>query len=162
MRIMIATTFAAALLLVAPAWASEHPEHPNSDAAPDKAPSKGKGALDGKVFVGSLGKSGATTGDQDSLAFKKGTFVSSACVRFGFHEAPYSVEEKDGVVTFTSSATNAAGETMSWSGTVRNGALEGTAVHKTASGETTYWFKGKAGAAEAPHQKKSEHPEHPK
>src|SRR5262249_604383 len=153
---------AAALPLAGSAWASEHPEHPAAKDTAATSPSTGKGALDGKSFVGALGKAGQTTGDQDQLVFKKGTFVSKACIQYGFHEAPYTVVEKDGVVTFASSVTNAGGETMSWTGTVQNGALEGTAVHKSASGETTYWFKGKAGSAEASHQHKSEHPEHPK
>ena len=138
-------------------WASEHPEHPKADAAA----TTGKAALDGKVFVGSMGKAGAPTGDQDQLTFKKGTFLSAACVRYGFKEAPYTTEEKDGVVTFTASPKNAKGETMSWTGTIRNGTLDATAVNKTAGGETTYWFKGTAGP-ETSHKKKSEHPEHPK
>jgi hypothetical protein len=147
-----------ALVLCGSAWASDHPEHPKAHA---------KAELDGKVFVGTMGKAGETEGDKDQLIFKKGTFVSTACVPMGFHDAPYTVTEKDGVVTFTSSPKNADGETMSWTGTVRDGALEATAVHSAGSGETTYWFKGKLGsaeaAAEAPeHPKKSEHPDHPK
>ena len=160
MKAVVIAGFAVALVLARSAWAGEHPEHPKADAKPAAA-SAGKGALDGKVFVGSMGKAGAPTGDQDKLTFKKGTFVSAACVQYGFKEAPYTVEEKDGVVTFTASPKNAKGETMSWTGTIKNGTLDATAVNKTPSGETTYWFKGTAGAAEASH-KKSEHPEHPK
>lgn len=125
------------------------------------AAATGKAALDGKVFVGSMGKAGAPTGDQDQLTFKKGTFISAACVRYGFKEAPYTAEEKDGVVTFTSSPKNAKGDTMTWKGTIRNDTLDATAVNKTAAGETTYWFKGTVGPAES-HQKNSEHHGHPK
>ncbi len=167
MRTTIIALFVAALLIAGPAWAGEHPEHPKSSDAPAEVATPGKGALDGKVFVGSLVKSGAASGDQDKLSFKNGTFVSAACIQYGFHEAPYTAEEKGGVVTFTASVKNAGGETMRWNGTVRDGVLEGTAVHTTASGETTYAFKGKAGTGQAPpkgkeHPKKSEHPEHPK
>ena len=31
---------------------------------------------------------------------------------------------------------------MEWTGTVTNGVLEGSAVHKPGAGETKYWFKG--------------------
>jgi hypothetical protein len=133
--------------------ADEHPsEHPKAKPA-----SAESGALDGKVFAGELGKSGEAKGDKDALTFKNGTFISSACVAYGFHEAPYTATEKDGVITFTSTPKNAKGETMSWTGTITQGVLEATAVNKTPSGETTYVFKGMQEKA-----KKSEHPEHPK
>lgn len=162
MRTLLTVAIIVALALTGAAVAGEHPEHTKMKA---EATSMGEGALDGKVFVGTTGKAGESEGDKDKLVFKKGTFVSTACVQYGFHDAPYTVEEKDGVTTFTASPTNASGETMSWTGTIREGMLEGTAVHKTSSGETTYWFKGKLGAAEASekeHPKKAEHPEHPK
>lgn len=165
MRAQMTAAIVFGLLLAGTARASEHPEHPKSNAKPAEAASAG--ALEGKSFTGQLGKAGETAGDKDQLFFKKGTFLSTACVPFGFHEAPYTVAEKDGVVTFTASPSNAKGETMSWTGTVRDGVLEGTAVHKTASGETRYWFKGKLGPSDkAPGSKeppkKAEHPEHPK
>ena len=167
MRKTMTVAIVVALVLAGSAWAGEHPEHPKAKDKPAEAAGAGKGALDGQVFVGMMGKAGETDGDKDELVFKKGTFVSEACIQYGFHDAPYAVTEKDGVVTFTSSPRNASGESMSWTGTVRDGTLEGKAVHKTASGETTYWFKGKLGAAEASsegqeHPKKSEHPEHPR
>jgi len=110
MRTTIIAASIVGLVVAGPVWASEHPEHPKADAAA----TTGKAALDGKVFVGSMGKAGAPTGDQDQLTFKKGTFLSAACVRYGFKEAPYTTEEKDGVVTFTASPKNAKGETARW------------------------------------------------
>jgi hypothetical protein len=149
----------ACLLVIGTALADEHPsEHPKPKPA-----AAGRDALDGKVFVGQLVKAGETTGDKDQLTFKGGKFVSSACVQYGFHETAYTATEKDGVVTFTAKATNADGETMSWSGTLKQGVLDGTAVNTSKSGATTYTFKGTAGPADAKDQpKKSEHPEHPK
>jgi hypothetical protein len=143
--------------------ASEHPEHPKAGGA-QAASAEGAGPLDGKVFSGQLGKAGATTGDPDTLTFQKGAFVSSACVAYGFQSAPYIAAKAGGDTTFTAKATNAKGETMEWTGTMRGESIEATAVHRTAAGETeTYWFKGKAGAAKAADApKKSEHPEHPK
>ena len=143
----------ACAVLVAPTLANEHPKA--------KAEAAGSGALDGKVFAGELVKSGEKTGNKDELTFKNGTFVSSACVAYGFRETPYTATAKDGVVTFTAAATNDKGETMSWTGTIKDGVLESTAVNKMPSGEATYSFKGKVGAAAAKsneHPKNSEHP----
>ena len=138
--------------------AGEHPEHPKAPPA-----AAGASGLDGKVFSGELGKSGEKS-DKDTLTFKDGKFLSSACVAYGFHEASYTATEKDGVTTFTATATNDKGETMSWTGTIKGSALEATAVNKSASGEATYTFKGKAGAlkAKGSEHPKGEHPEHPK
>ena len=140
-------------IVIGAALADEHPsEHPKAKAG---AP------LDGKVFAAELVKSGGTSGDKDQLTFKGGKFLSSACVRYGFHEAPYTATEKDGVVTFTSMPTNADGETMSWTGTIKQGVVEGTAVYKSKSGETKYTYKGKIGQVDADakeHPKKAEHP----
>ena len=140
-------------------FAAEHPsEHPKAKAGAD--------ALDGKVFAGTLVKSGAQSGDKDQLSFKGGKFVSSACVPYGFHETAYTATEKDGVVTFTSNPLNADGETMSWTGTIKQGVVEAAALYKSKSGETTtYAYKGKLGHSDADskeHPKKSEHPDHPK
>ena len=99
-----------------------------------------------------------------ALAQIYGTFVSSACVAYGFRETPYTATEKDGVVTFTAAATNDKGATMSWKGTIKDGVLESTAVNKMPSGEATYAFKGKLGHGNE-HPKNAEHPkkaEHPK
>ena len=140
-------------MVIGSAFAGEHPEHPKAKA--------GAGGLDGKVFAAELVKAGEKSGDTDQLSFKGGKFLSSACVPFGFHEAAYTATEKDGVITFTSTATNADAETMSWTGTIKEGVVEGTAVYKAKSGETTYAFKGTMDPASAnanEHPKKSDHP----
>ena len=143
-------------MLFGAAFADEHPKA--------KAAAAGGGVLDGKMASGELGKSGEKKGDKDELTFKDGKFVSSACVAYGFHETAYTASEKDGIFTFASNATNAKGETMSWTGTIDQDVVEATAVNKTSSGETIYWFKGKLGAIakSKEHPKKSEHPDHPK
>jgi len=147
-------TVIACSIVIGAALADEHPsEHPKVKA--------GAGALAGKVFAADLVKSGETSGDKDQLTFKGGKFLSSACVPYGFHEAAYTATEKDGVVTFTSNPTNADGETMSWTGTIKQGVVEGTAVYKSKSGETKYSYKGKIGHMDAnadEHPKKAEHP----
>jgi hypothetical protein len=153
MRTSVVTVIACSIVLGA-AFADEHPsEHPKAKA--------GAGALDGKVFAAELVKPGGTSGDKDQLTFKGGKFLSSACVQYGFHEAAYTTTEKDGVITFTSKPTNADGETMSWTGTITQGVVEGTAIYKSKSGETKYTYKGKIGHVDADaneHPKKAEHP----
>ncbi|HEX4826250.1 MAG TPA: hypothetical protein VFV19_18260 [Candidatus Polarisedimenticolaceae bacterium] len=121
-------------------------------------------SLDGKVFSGELNKAGDSKSDKDTLTFKGGKFLSAACVAYGFREAPYTVSEKDGVTTFTATATNDKGESMAWTGTIKGGAVEATAVNTSPSGATSYTFKGKAGAmkVKGDEHPKGEHPEHPK
>jgi hypothetical protein len=157
------------LVAAATAWfvaqfmadAAEHPEHPTANttaAAEDRAESAG--LLDGKVFEGEMGKTGDQTGDKDEFVFQHGKFASTACVQYGFDEAPYVATEQDGVVSFTCEVKNARGETMSWKGVLNAGGIEGTALYQTAKDQTEYWFKGSLKAAEA--KSKPEHPEHPK
>lgn len=149
----------ACLAVIGAAFADEHPkksEHPTANPA-----AAGAGGLDGKVFAAELVKAGEKSGDKDQLSFKGGKFLSSVCVQYGFHEAAYTATEKDGVITFTSNPTNTDGETMSWTGTIKQDVVEGTAVHKSKSGETTYAYNGTMGPAAAnskDHPKKSEHP----
>src|SRR5262245_23164484 len=126
---------AAALALGVAAFAGEHPEHPKATA----------GALDKKVFAGELKEASSDKADKDELRFENGTFVSSASKRYGFAAAPYTTSEKDGVVSFTASPTNDKGETMLWTGTIKGGVLEATAVRKTSAGETIYRYTGTAG-----------------
>lgn len=150
----------ACLAVFGVAFADEHPkksEHPTANPA-----AAGAGALDGKTFAAELVKSGEQSGDKDQLSFKGGKFLSSACVPHGFHEAAYAATEKDGVVTFTSNPTNADGESMSWTGTIKQGVVEGTAVHKSKSGEKTYSFKGTMGPAAANSKDHPKKPDHPK
>ncbi len=143
---------AAVLLLAGGVFAAEHP------ASKEKAP-KGSGMLDGQKFVGTMGITGEE-GNADTLIFKKGTFVSTACTEYGFMKAPYKAEKADdGKITFTAEVQNEAGETMSWSGVVEGKQLNATAINTSESGKTEYTYKGKRKAKD----KKPEHPssEHP-
>src|SRR5208337_1395611 len=56
--------------------------------------------LDGKVFVGQIGKKGAKSGDKDELIFKDGNFRSTACEKYGFGPAPYIAKTGEGETTF--------------------------------------------------------------
>lgn len=131
----------------------EHPtsEHPTS-----------KEILDDKTFEGKIGAKGETSGDADKLVFKRGKFVSTACVKYGFDKVSYSATEKDGSIEFTSEATNKKGETMSWKGTVKDDQVKATALYQSGSEEIEYWFKGSLASGTSEHPKKSEKSEHPK
>src|SRR5437879_2486179 len=61
-------------------------------------------SLDGTAFEGACVEKGkrAETGKPDDLIFKDGKFVSTACVKYGFHGAPYSVKTLGDGVAFES------------------------------------------------------------
>jgi hypothetical protein len=147
--------------------AGEHPEHPTSGGSTTKKEVAASAVnLDGKTFVGQLGEKGKAAGDKDDFVFKNGKFLSTACVKHGFHEAGYAAKDKDGGVEFTSEPVNASSESMSWKGTISGDQIGGTALYRSGAKQIEYWFKGTLKSAgtksEAPAQKESEHPEHPK
>jgi hypothetical protein len=89
-----------------------------------------KGLLDGKHFIGEIGKEGATTGDKESISFRHGTFHSSACDPMGFTPAAYTAKaEEGGVVKFTATCTSPTSGKMEWNGTVKGETLEATATN---------------------------------
>jgi hypothetical protein len=162
------------------ALAGEHPssEHPRAGGGgSDKAAAAGAGLLDGHDFAGMLVAKGQANGDPDTIEFKAGHFVSTACIQHGFGKAPYVASKEGDVVSFSAVARNEHGETMTWKGTVEGGAVMATALHRSSKGETEYVFKGPDTAggaattmeeeppAEHPSGKpaaKPEHPEHPR
>ncbi len=124
------------LIVTASARAGEHP----APGKPDEGLETGR--LDGQVFTGEMGKKGADTGIEDTLIFSKGTFVSVQFEAHGFRTAPYETHEIDKVITFTAKPQNEAGETMAWIGSVSDGTIEATVIHKTETEQTEYWFRG--------------------
>lgn len=111
--------------------------------AADETAKVSKGPLDGKSFVGEIGKKGETKADKDEFSFKDGTFLSTACVEYGFKESPYQTKAVGDKVTFTATPVNAKRELMNWKGTVAADTIEGTATYESKSGKEEYWFKGK-------------------
>lgn len=100
--------------------------------------------LEGKTFVGQMGKTGDKKGDPDNFEFKSGHFHSTACDEFGYKEAPVTVNSTKDAVHFESTTQNDKGAKMSWKGTLKGNKIEGTAVMTTASGEVgdQFWFHG--------------------
>ena len=111
------------------------------------AVSASAGALDGKTFVGEMGKlKNSMKGDKDSFVFKDGTFTSTGCVRYGFTPASYSDGMKEQAMTFHSEATSTKEGTMIWDGVVEGNIIKGTARWEKKPGKIKeqYWFRGEA------------------
>lgn len=85
-------------------------------------------ALDGRSFHGVFLERGKTSGDADTLIFKDGRFRSTACDRYGYAEAAYkTVASADGIRFETQTVSPKYGK-LSWSGVVRGGKLDATAM----------------------------------
>ncbi len=102
------------------------------------------GALDGKVFVGKIGKQGKTKWDRDSFEFRQGTFHSTSCDPYGFQAASYETAVGTEEVRFTSETHSPNEGRMVWKGSVRGPSFEGTALWYRKNGQApeSYWFKG--------------------
>ena len=101
------------------------------------------GALDGKVFVGTMAEKGKTKSDKDTFLFNEGKFRSVACDTYGFTETSYTAAVSGGATTFEAASTSPKEGTMKWKGTVKGDAIEGTAVWmKKGQADAHYIFKG--------------------
>lgn len=101
--------------------------------------------LDGKTFVGNVGKQGETKGDQDTFIFKEGTFRSTACDPYGFKPGSYRVVQTtpEGKVKFEATCASSTDGTMSWKGTASGSQVEGTSTwQKPGQPPIQHWFKG--------------------
>jgi hypothetical protein len=109
--------------------------------------------LDGKVFQGQVGLKGSKKGDKDVLVFEDGRFLSTACVAYGFSWARYAATGTKGGVTFRAKPKNNDADTLSWTGTLKGGRIEGVAIHRSKDAKTgkvevtEFWFGGKLLAA---------------
>ncbi len=111
---------------------------------PSLAVAKGTSPLDGKTFVGRIGKQGQTTGDPDQLIFKDGTLHSTACDPYGFKEGSYSAAPQgDGKgVAFRAETNSPTDGRMIWKGTISGRNLEGTATWlKPGQEPVEHWVK---------------------
>lgn len=99
--------------------------------------------LDGKSFVGETGEKGKTKGDKDTFTFKDGRFRSTACDKYGFGDAPYTVKEEGGKMVVTAETTSKKEGVMQWTLTVDGDALTGSAIWtKGKKAPRDYWVKG--------------------
>ena len=101
------------------------------------------GPLDGKTFVGQVGERGKTTGDQDTLIFRDGTFRSTACDPYGFSEAAYTATPGADAITFQTETESQTDGRMEWRGRVQGSTIEGTSTwRRPGKAPVEYWFKG--------------------
>lgn len=102
--------------------------------------------LDGKTFHGECVLKGkaAETPTPDDLVFKDGKFLSTACVKYGFKEAPYTAKTVGEAVAWESTTVSASEGTMTWKGTVKGDSGEATFIWTKAGQNPSEWnFKGK-------------------
>jgi len=100
------------------------------------------GPLDGKSFAGETGEKGKAKGDKDTFTFKDGRFRSTACDRYGFGDAPYTVKEDGGKMVVTAETTSKKEGTMTWTLTVDGDALTGVTMWKKGTkAPKEYWVK---------------------
>ena len=100
--------------------------------------------LDGKSFVGQIGKKGEKIGDKDELIFKDRKLRSTACEKYGFGDAPYTFKAGEDETTFEAVTTSAKEGTMRWKGTVKGGTVTATVVwSKSGKAAEELWYTGK-------------------
>ena len=103
-----------------------------------------EGTLDGKTFVGQVGKKGKRSGDKDQFVFTGGTFRSTACDAYGFGPAEYIATVNGDAITFEANAVSVKEGTMKWSGTIQGERVTGTTRwSKPGKKPAEYWFNGK-------------------
>ena len=84
--------------------------------------------LDGRSFEGVFIQKGKTSGDADTLTFRDGRFRSSACDRYGYSDAAYKTASAGDTTRFEAVTESAKYGRLMWSGEVRNGKLDATAM----------------------------------
>jgi hypothetical protein len=100
--------------------------------------------LDGKSFVGQIGKKGEKSGDKDELIFKDGKFRSTACEKYGFGQVPYTARAGEDSTAFEAETLSAKGGTMKWKGTVTGGTVAATVLwSKPGQPSQELWYTGK-------------------
>ena len=84
--------------------------------------------LDGRKFEGVFIQRGKTSGDADTIVFKDGRFRSLACDQYGYSDAVYKTAAAGDTTRFEAETQSAKYGKLLWSGVVRNGKLDATAM----------------------------------
>jgi hypothetical protein len=85
-------------------------------------------SLDGRSFEGVFIQRGKTSGDPDTLIFKDGRFRSVACDRYGYSDAAYKIGAAGDATRFEAETESPKYGRLVWSGVIRGGKLDATAV----------------------------------
>ena len=91
-------------------------------------PALAETSLDGRSFEGVFIQRGKTSGDADTLVFKDGRFRSTACDRYSYSDAAYKVSTAGDAMRFEAETTSPKYGRLMWTGVVRGGKLDATAV----------------------------------
>lgn len=84
--------------------------------------------LEGRSFEGVFIQRGKTSGDPDTLIFKDGRFRSTACDRYGYSDAAYKAGAAGDATRFEAETESPKYGRLLWSGVIRGGKLDATAV----------------------------------
>jgi hypothetical protein len=88
-----------------------------------------QGALDGSKYVGDIGDKGKGPEERGTVfTFADGRFSSSVCDKYGFEKGAYTTIRQGEVLRFEAKTVSSEHGTNHWTGTVRDGTLEGTLV----------------------------------
>ena len=85
-------------------------------------------ALDGRKFEGVFIQRGKTSGDADTIVFKDGRFRSLACDQYGYSDAVYRTAAVGDTTRFEAETQSPKYGKLVWSGVVRDGKLDATAM----------------------------------
>ena len=87
-----------------------------------------KTELDGRSFEGVFIPRGKTSGDAETLVFKGGRLRSLACDAYGYSDGAYRVTGNGDGTKFEAQTESAKYGKILWSGIVRGGKLDATAM----------------------------------
>lgn len=132
-------TFGATMLVVLAAAGSP------SEAKSKPSKKESARPLDGRRFVGEMGKEGAKTGKPEEIVFMDGQIQSKAAGAMGFGMAGYQPAADGDALMFQATMAGTGAESLVWMGGVIGKQLSGTAS-RTRKGKMIerYWVRAKA------------------
>ena len=99
--------------------------------------------LDGKTFVGEMGKKGEQKGQAEDVIFTDGKMRSSMCNRFGYSDGTYTATVSKDTVAFETQLTHPTDGMQKWKGTVSGDTLEAISTSfEPGKAPVEYWVKG--------------------
>jgi hypothetical protein len=104
------------------------------------------GLLDGKTFKGTVTEEGKKKGDNDTITFNGGQFLSEECAPYGFAKASYSATMETEGIKFHAEVVSSKhkDEKLVWDGAVKGRALTGKMVWMKKEKHTNYTIEAVA------------------
>jgi len=98
------------------------------------------------VVTGSTGTVGMDADHTDELVFVDGNFHSRECSKLGFRKSEAQVKRDGDVIRFSAVSVSPKYGTLSWEGTIRDGAVQALYIWKKErmfwTIQRKYWFSG--------------------